>query len=279
MFAVLVSFLRRWIAIKRMSIGQLVAIALALFGALVAFQTLLNQQDASAWQAIISKVCGNSGKVRALEYLRWRRERLSTIDFEWADQCPSRSRVHLANVDLLGVNLDDIVMKNVNLDAATPRQVSMQEAILDRASLRLANLYRADLSGASLIGVDLRSAYAFSADLSHADLRDADLRQAELTNTNLSHADLSDAKLADADLTGANLSQTVLTGADIKDGVALRGSWAWDDRSPKGLTEERLGRVRSCDRQLRTRYETMGLTGEPRRWVYGSGWWRPCGSF
>lgn len=270
-------------------------ILVAVAALIVALLSLVSQRETSAWQIVNAEVCGNSGKIRALEHLRRRHELLGSIDFLWARRCSIDRYVFLEGVNLRGANLDHARLiatwlNNSNLTRAklrfaTLHNVNMRDARLDEADLTQSELLavdlrRARLHDATLRRTDLRRADFRLADLRNADLTDADLRGADLRKADLRSADLSYADLRTADLRGANLAGTNMSGALLHNatGASLDGAWAWENDPPKGLPVDELSTVWRCSNRLRDKYEGNDLQGQPSGgwWRNHEWWWRPC---
>ncbi len=227
-----------------------VVILIAIFAFIIEMSDRREERTARAWQLVITKASGNSGKVEAPQYLNsqdpewllgwWpyakKRTSLAGIDLtppaladQWQDKeesertiswfdCPGRT--YLAAVKLPKAAMSRAKLSCANLRAADLRAANLSEANLSGADLFGANLNEArlgaaNLFGASFIGAVLRGAIFFGADLRGADLSGADLRGAYL--------------IGGVKLRGANLSGTDLTGANFKyakGGVDLSGSCA-----------------------------------------------------
>lgn len=120
-----------------------------------------------------------------------------------------------------------------DLSGAVIRSADLRSADLTDANLRSADLRSANLGSAKLSGTDLTAANLLNANLSGADLRGTDLTAADLRRANLGGADLRGTNLVYADLRGAllhgaNLGIADLNFADIRGAIlydaSLRGA-------------------------------------------------------
>jgi uncharacterized protein YjbI with pentapeptide repeats len=96
------------------------------------------------------------------------------------------------------------------------RDPTVRSIDLRSAHIPKANLSGADLSGARMQLADLSGANLFSADLNNAYLSGIRLNGAKLMLADLENADLSGASLLDVDLSGADLTGANLSGVTVK---------------------------------------------------------------
>lgn len=99
----------------------------------------------------------------------------------------------LRNLDLSGMNLEDLVMVG--------------------ADLRYTNLAGANLNGANLSGAMLEHCSFSDCEMIESSLQEASLVNCNLDRTNLHHANLIEANLREADMLQTNLSGANLDGA------------------------------------------------------------------
>jgi len=143
-------------------------------------------------------------------------------------QIVSSEKSDLRNMNLSGLELENINLYQADLSGANLNKTRMSGAVLMNANLRSADLTAADLADAKMTRICLRAADLSGANLSDARLREADLSEAKCNGANLRGADLRGAKLnkarlAWADLRGADLSDADLSGAILTD-ADLSGS-------------------------------------------------------
>ena len=214
---------------------EMAAIAAALVGIFLtafAFRTQLeiNKEEAVAreqeaiarsWELVTRRASGNSGKVRALEYLASQGQILTGIDLSCATMGGTER-------DAEGTETcaRPTFLNGLDLSARTHGK----PVFLQNADLSGARLYVVNLSGADLSSADLSGASPLMADLSGADLGRADLSGAFL-----SEADLSGANLSFADLSGAFLGRAIFTGAQNIAKADFTDAWAEADHPPIDL--------------------------------------------
>jgi uncharacterized protein YjbI with pentapeptide repeats len=168
------------------------------------------------------------------------------------------SGIDLAECQLIGTALPDIILRGAFLNVANLSSTNMSRADLSQAQLNVGrltgvNLTQANLSGcklnvanlirailvdanlataslirAEMLRANLTNAHAVAVDLSEADLREAQLRQANFNIANLSRTDLRGsswlgASLEQAILNNANADRTNFQGANLS-GAELRHS-------------------------------------------------------
>ena len=138
-----------------------------------------DQRLARMWALGTDDRPGNSGKIRALEFLNEKGHPLAGI---WIP------KAYLVKIDLKKANLEGANLKGANLKGA---------------DLEGANLEGANLKGANLEGANLEVADLEVADLEGANLKDANLRGANLKGANLKGAKLWGANVWDANLRDA----------------------------------------------------------------------------
>ena len=131
-------------------------------------------------------------------------------------------KADLSNVNLTGVDLQDIGLKGKDLSGANLSYVDLSEHDLSGANLVGATLAHAVLPNTGLKGKDLSGA-----NLSYVDLSEHDLTGTNLTDVNLTHTKISNVSLKGKDLSGANLSyvdlsEHDLSGANLSDTFLLR---------------------------------------------------------
>ena len=278
---------------------EMAAIAAALVGIFLtafAFRTQLeiNKEEALAreqeaiarsWELITRRASGNSGKVRALEYLASQGQVLSGIDLscatmggteldaEGAETCARRTFLRGLNLSA-HTHGEPVSLHNADLSGAELKDADLSGARLSRADLSGADLMGADLSGVLLSDTDLSRAWLWGVDLSGAVLKDAnltgatllgaDLSGAELGGANLSHANLQDADFSGAELLGADLSGAWLWGTELS-GENLRfanlsGARLWEaDLSGADLWKADLSGVLLSDAVLRNAHLSRAI--------------------
>ena len=218
-------------------IVEFAAILIAISAFFIELGDRHEERAARAWQLLIAKGPGNSGKIEALEYLNsetWR-------NFpEWWPL--KKKRIPLRGIDLAPPGAKEWEEKWKKWDGKSEpppscaqytylRGVKLAGAYLQNASLVCSDLAESDLRGAKLWGAKLIGArfYKDSGEdllapedfwklgLRSADLRGANLRGANLRGANLRNADLRNADLGEADLQGADLWGADLRGADFRE--------------------------------------------------------------
>ena len=183
-------------------------------------------------------------------------------------QRDSRSQPIFGGSALRTLNLSEAYLEDSNLSFAKLSGANLTEASLDNANLRFAQLSNANL----------KYAFMTRANLSSADLRNSDLRYAILVDAILRDADLEGADLRSAILHGADLFAANLSDADFRNASfskdSLRGTWAWDDRLPRGIpevffvrdpdSETTSGVVMLCNNQNRSTYQKNDRSSLPK---------------
>lgn len=200
----------------------------------------------------------------------------------WRDENPGKrpdlTRAYLAEAELAGADLRDVVLVDADLgratltnadlsfadlrdanflaadmagtdlrgawlDGAVLAHANLRGAELSEASLRGASLEGAHFEGARLVGVDLGETDAGDAVFTGAVLREARLGGARLTDCDLSGADLTDAYLAESSLRRARLSGAMLTGATLWRADLREAELGGADLTEALLTEANLWRA------------------------------------
>ncbi len=220
--------------------------------AIIAFSIEIGDRQeermARAWQLLTTKAPGNSGKIKALQYLN------SESHWLFRNWWPfSKERILLQGIDL-----------TPPASAKWKDKLEQQKTVLHKdcpqptylVSVQLPNVY---LGKATLVCVDLRDADLFAADLFAADLRGADLQDANLQDANLQDADLRGADLRGADFRGADLFAADLRGTDLQDAnlqdANLRGT---DFRGVTGVTCRRLESAKCWEQAYRDEHLECG---------------------
>jgi uncharacterized protein YjbI with pentapeptide repeats len=142
-------------------------------------------------------------------------------------------------VNLLGANLQEVVLAWANLQGGNLVGANLQGAYLREADLQGADLELADLQGADLVDTNLQGANLFNADLQGAYLVYADLQGANLMGANLQEADLGGANLQEADLSYSHLERVDLFDSKSLEGVCFYKTLL-DDTQMRG---EKLGKA------------------------------------
>jgi uncharacterized protein YjbI with pentapeptide repeats len=183
------------------------------------YQSRKEARIVAAWQLITTEATGNSGKIRALEFLNGINEPLVGIDLSVTDGIGAYLvNVQLPHANLIKTNLRRTILEGVNLEGANLEGANLEGVNLEGANLEGANLFKADLTGARLTGANLTGAY-----LGGANLEGANLFGANITGAYLGGANLEEANLFEADLEGASLEEANLFGADLT-GANLKGA-------------------------------------------------------
>lgn len=197
---------------------------------------MMDDRITRTWILLTTKVPGNSGKMRALEFLNkqkwclpfrvhcfWPRESLIGIDLSAQTLGGAAYLVeanlqeaHLQNANLQEADLQRAMLQDANLRGAGLRKVKFQETNLWGADLRGANLQDANLQKANLKKTELQGTNFQKATLQEADLQGANLLGAQLQNAVLYKTNLRDANLLAASLQGANLWEASLQGAKLQ---------------------------------------------------------------
>ena len=230
-----------------------VVILLAIVGFMFEITDRREERTARAWQLVVAKAPGNSGKIQALEYLNsqdpdwllgwwlWAKRQTLLIEIDLtppdlADKWKGKEKAsHIVNLRdcpnttfLVGVQLPNAVLNGARLPCANLTSANLRGAKLNRANLSGARLFKTNLKGAVLIQTNLVGAHILKTDLSGVDLGRAKLIKARLIGINFSEAnlrgaDLSEANLRGAYLRGADLREANLTGADLR-AARLKGA-------------------------------------------------------
>jgi hypothetical protein len=129
--------------------------------------------------------------------------------------------VDLRNANLVGMDLQNIVLVSAHLDGANLEKADLRSADLRSTSLSDGNLRGAKLSGAMMTHCSLERANLCDAELFLTNLSDADLSGANLTNAGLIQTNLDRADLRCADFTAARLNGAIITRANLRDAVGL----------------------------------------------------------
>ena len=124
---------------------------------------------------------------------------------QWRSQNPHIKPI-LANVNLSGLQLE-----NINLHQADLSGANLNRCYLYDADFQEANLHQANLSRAGLIGASFHKANLSSANLNRAYLGHSDLSHACFTQANLEDADLHLAILSGATFDRANLARAAMS--------------------------------------------------------------------
>lgn len=211
------------------------------------------EREIQSWQILTTRAPGNSGKIKALQYLnrgsqeqgRWlprlpftkvqnplngielmppsvanQREQSKMKRKLVVDNCTQYT--YLRNVQLPGAILTDAIFACSDLQNANLQQADMQRGDLRGANLRYAELQHAELQWASLRGANLRQAKMWKTDLRWADLQRANLQGAELWKANMQHAKLQSATLFGAKLWMATLPWAELQKANLQEAILRR---------------------------------------------------------
>ncbi|NEP90393.1 MAG: pentapeptide repeat-containing protein [Okeania sp. SIO2C2] len=194
------------------TIGMAFAIGIALAGAIVFAQILLNSYIAyrvikgDEKYALIRRIAIAFAAIGGTSF---RDANLTDADF---------TNAILKNTDFRDANLTQTLWKKTNkLDLARPGK-----SVLAQSKLR-------EL---------LVSGKGLGQDFSKADLRGANLSNADLSYTNLTQADLSQATLYQANLEGANLTEINVIGTDLKQATLTAACIeAWNTDSTTRLDE------------------------------------------
>ena len=192
---------------------EFVAILIAISAFFMELQDRQEERTAQAWQLLATKAPGNSGMIKALEYLN--------NEGSWPLK---RVRVSLEGIDLTppaipqewefgqeGAFKPKRIIPKKCPQFTYLQSVELVNAKLNGAVLVCCDLYKASFQEASLRGADLRNARLLEADLRKADLQGADLRGADLGSVTYGRPS-----------TGAQLKETDLKGADLR-GVKMIG--------------------------------------------------------
>jgi uncharacterized protein YjbI with pentapeptide repeats len=206
------------------------AVVLTLVGLAFAYQQLQVQAEANraaasadSWALLNAINTGNSGKIRAMEYLASKQQPFDGIDLS----CEAMGGVE-ENEQGEEVCVRPTYLKSLNLSKTTHGwEVSLVGANLSGAILVSANLSGADLMDADLSGADLMDADLSGASLERASLSDTNLRLANLSGANLTYAELSGAALDGANLSGSDLAYANLSDAILLD-ANLSGAGLWE---------------------------------------------------
>ena len=97
----------------------------------------------------------------------------------------------LADADLKGVTLDDLILTGMDFRRADMRGADAFRSVCINANFDGANLTRADFTDADMTGCELDRAVLVSADFVRASLRNATIVDANARGTDLTDADLT----------------------------------------------------------------------------------------
>lgn len=236
---------------KLFKVAEPFAIMIAIIAFGIELSDRREERAARAWQLLTTAAPGNSGKIRALEYL-------NEEDPEWVRKIwpYAKTKTPLMEIDLRppavkvawdkglraerGVRFRDcperIFLANAKLPGSELYGVKFTCADLDSVNLSAANLNGANLSGARLI----------DANLIDANLRGADLRGASLIYTDFSRADLQSADFSGAILFEANLSGASLQFARGLSQSQLDEACFENGRPPKNLPNGLVPPTQNC---------------------------------
>ncbi|WP_105167623.1 pentapeptide repeat-containing protein [Pseudoalteromonas sp. T1lg23B] len=126
----------------------------------------------TAWQVVATRASGNSGKIRALEYLNQRGERLMGIDMSPPNIDRSEDMLSVG-VYLAGINLSDADLSMANFLGAHLGGANFSNATLVMSDLRAGFLRQTIFDGANM-----RGAHFSGSPLVEVSLKDADIRGA-----------------------------------------------------------------------------------------------------
>ena len=191
-------FFRRFNAIIRTI--ELAAILIAIFAFFTELTYRHEEREARAWQLLIARAPGNSGKVEALEYLHKRGAPLRGIDLTPPEVSKNWNEWN-KEWDEWNKEWDEWKENSKKLDGKSEpppppncpqytylRDVNLVGADLQNAILACSDLTNADLRNANLLGADFRGANLHKTNLQNADLRATDFQAVDLRTTNIEGA-------------------------------------------------------------------------------------------
>ncbi len=159
-----------------------------IFAATVFLWDRSEQQDdhiTRSWQLLTTKAVGNSGKVRALEYLNWE---LCLPDFlpnMWRSFCWKEQEV-LSGIDL-------------SSEPGQP-QTYLRNLNLPDVSLEMANFSRADVTASIFRG---------------GEIGNSKFERVEASNANFSQSSIFSTSFSDSNLTGSDFDFSTITGSNF----------------------------------------------------------------
>jgi uncharacterized protein YjbI with pentapeptide repeats len=247
-----------WVFVAEMVAIVVTVAALGIATAGLWEQVRVNKDTTLAhnWTLLTTLAPGNSGKVKAMQYLASKKQPLDGIDLS----CEAMNRIvkytpdeENSDEETDSETVEETDSETVKNHSCKPRvylrSLDLSEAThswrvsLRDANLRGANLWGANLSGAILSGANLSGTDLGRANLSGAFLLGANLSGTLLYEADLSGADLTDTNLSDAILLGAHLSGANLSDADFNNALGIYSAdftdaWAWVDSPPLNLPVE-----------------------------------------
>lgn len=168
---------------KVLSFLSSLAVLLAIFSFFCEMEDRKESRLLAAWQVVTTKASGNSGKIRALEYLHENGESLVGIDLAHEEHLAPDGRIrvgaYLNRLELIGADLS---------------RARFAGAIMVDADLRNSAFWGSDFTGVLLEG----------SDFSNANMQQAQFMSAGLKGVNFYKTDLRGAK----ELTCLQLSET-----------------------------------------------------------------------
>jgi uncharacterized protein YjbI with pentapeptide repeats len=152
---------------------SLLAIAIATIAFCFQYQSLQQQKIIGAWQILITKAVGNSGKREALELLAKKGFVLNGIDLSAKTNgavFDKKSQSYKRGVFLGGLNLGGANLVNANFEGAVLYGANFEGAGLSWAKFEGAYLVGANFEGAGLSWAKFEGAHLFGAKFEGANL-------------------------------------------------------------------------------------------------------------
>lgn len=260
-----------------LSVARDIGIIIVLVTFIVEFgYSRYEEREIQSWQILTTKAPGNSGKIKALQYLnrgtQQRRNWLPRLPFtkmqsplngielmpptvaeQWKQPKVKRELekgctqfTYLRDIQLPGAILTDATFACSDLQKANLQRVDLRRVDLQRSDLRYVRLQHAELQWVNLQGANLRQAKMWKTDLRWANLQRANLQGAELWKASMQHANLQratllTAKLWMAELQWADLQQANLQGATLRRAKLQKANLRFADLTGADLREADLG--------------------------------------
>ncbi len=143
-----------------------------------------------------------------------------------------QSFIHLAGVDLDGLNLEDAWLQGINLQESSLRRCRLGGAVLSQAILSGCDFSESDLSCAFLTNANLERSVLHGTKLQGTNLSRANMTGSVLDHADLYSANLSEATLQNSSINSTNLRCAIMTRTDLRGsrmlGCDIYGVSAWD---------------------------------------------------
>lgn len=170
----------------------------------------------------------------------------------------------LRGIQLVGQNLDSVVLIYAYLDGANLINSRFIDAVFDSTSLEEAHLERANLQGATLWYANLQGANLERTSLRGAKLWHSNLQGAILRHTNLKEADLFEARFDTTDLWLTSLGEAqnirdIVWGDSLHNRYFIYGEMKGDSEHIAKEREKTFRRAENTYRDLKVIYRKEGM--------------------